>query len=214
MHTKVPRGRHGHTQEEIGAIQRARIVDAFVCEIGERGYAGTHIANVCVRAGVSTKTFYAAFLSKDQCFYQVFELGVALVWKQGAAVFGRARGPWEHRLHGAVDTMLGVMARNVPFCRLAVVEAREAGPESRRRFDVMIDECQRALTGRWGTPSRPPAASSEREEWLVNGVVGPLARYVDEGRAERLTDLSSLVTYTIAHQVVGQERALREVGWV
>jgi AcrR family transcriptional regulator len=48
-------------------MQRRRILDAMVCEVGEWGLRGVTIAGVSARAGVSRSTFYELFKDLDTC---------------------------------------------------------------------------------------------------------------------------------------------------
>lgn len=56
-------------------IQRARILDAMVSVVYERGYAGTTVSSVCTCAKVSSRTFYEAFDGREQCLLAALDEG-------------------------------------------------------------------------------------------------------------------------------------------
>jgi AcrR family transcriptional regulator len=202
----VPRGRHGHPREEIEVIQRARILDAFANELGAAGLNGAHVANICGAAGVSTKEFYAVFKSKDECFLAAFDLGAEMVIEQGAAAFGKKRGLWEERVRAAIKAMLEVLQANPDFARLCVVEVYHA-TGGLERLNGVINRC------RWmfGGGDRPPDPGDAFESALIGSAFRPIAEYVADGKADRLTELVPVMTYSLALPVVGWERAARQL---
>ncbi|HEX3947590.1 MAG TPA: TetR/AcrR family transcriptional regulator [Acidimicrobiales bacterium] len=208
---QVPIGRHGLPREEIRAVQRAKILDAFVAEVGDKGFAGTKVIDVCGRAAVSAKEFYTVFGSKDDCFFTAFDLGAELVWAQGSAAFEQAEGLWEDRVRAAIQAMLETLAANPAFCRLCIVEARYAGPDGMERLQAVIQRCRRLLGGDRQVEVPPGMPVDACESALVGGALRPLVDYVRAGRAGELAELVPLLTYSIALPVVGQQRALRQL---
>lgn len=203
---QIRRGRHGVPSHEVREVQRARILDAFVQEVGRRGLDKAHICQVCRAAGVSTRGFYEVFESKDQCLGEAFEVGARQVCEHGAATFRLAEGTWEKRLRSAIHVMLGILSANPDFSRLAIVEYRRAGAEERQRFDEVIAYCHQVFGN--GPTVAPPGMSQEvYQSALVGSLLGPLSGCVTMGRPEDLVDLVTLLTYVIALHVVGEKRA-------
>src|SRR3954449_3106977 len=79
MVTRLPRGRHGLTREEVVRSQRGRIFRAMAETMARKGYAATSVSEVLRAAGVSRETFYEQFTSKEDCFMAAFEAAVASV---------------------------------------------------------------------------------------------------------------------------------------
>jgi AcrR family transcriptional regulator len=82
--------RHGPVSpEQAREMQRKRILDAMVAEVGERGLRNVTIAGVSARAGVSRTTFYELFDDLDACVLavlrQVATRSTALMAKAFAA---------------------------------------------------------------------------------------------------------------------------------
>lgn len=54
---------------------RARLLEAAIAEIGERGYHATSIEHIAERAGFTRGAFYSNFDSKEQLFAEALEAG-------------------------------------------------------------------------------------------------------------------------------------------
>jgi AcrR family transcriptional regulator len=207
---KVPRGRHGHPRAEIEMIQRARILDAFVNEVGTAGLTGAHVAHICAAAGVSTKEFYSVFRSKDECFFAAFDLGAGVICDQVATTYEETKGLWEDRIRAAIFSMLQSLASNPAYARLSIVEIYQAGEHGLERLNTVIQRFREILGG--GAPNPPPGLPGEAfENTLVGLAFHPLAEYVMAGKAAQLTDLVPVLTYSLALPVVGPERAARQL---
>jgi len=207
----VPIGRHGHPREEIRAVQRARILDAFVVELGEHGLAHTRVLQVCRRAGVSAKEFYDQFATKEDCFFAAFDVGADLVYDQGATAFAETAGLWEDRVQAAIGAMLEALAANPAFCRLCIVESVQAGPAGVDRLNAVIRRCRTLLGGDRELDAPPGVPAAACESALVGGALQPLAEYVAAGRATELASLVPMLTFTITLATVGQARAIRQL---
>jgi AcrR family transcriptional regulator len=83
------------------AQQRTALLDAWRALINERGYAGTSLADVAARAGVSRTTIYNYFPDKEELLY-------ALLDREAAAMVARAR-----ELLATAPTAAEAMARYV-----------------------------------------------------------------------------------------------------
>jgi AcrR family transcriptional regulator len=70
---RLPRGRHGLPREAVADSQRIRILTAMIEVVAARGYADTRVVDVIGTAGVSRKTFYELFDSKEDCFLAAYD---------------------------------------------------------------------------------------------------------------------------------------------
>jgi len=100
--------RHGPvTPERAREIQRTRILDAMVCEVGERGLRGVTIAKVSTRAGVSRSTFYEIFKDLDSCVLAVLRQ----VASRSTAVMSKAfaaEASWQDGVLAALNPLVDV----------------------------------------------------------------------------------------------------------
>lgn len=192
----VPRGRHGHSREEIRNLHRARLLDAFVEVVGRVGYDNTRVVDVCQRAGVSNRSFYAAFSDKEDCYLVAFDLGARLLIEQATLAYRTAEGTWPERLRVGMTTVLEYLAANPSFARFCTLEPPRVGPAAVDRLNSVIGECRRAFGGDEPAKISPALRGGPLEALLVGAVVRPIFTYVEEGKTDRLPELAqSLVDF-------------------
>lgn len=72
MNLSAPDAEHASTRRQA---TRARLLEAAIAEIGERGYHATSIEHIAERAGFTRGAFYSNFDSKEQLFAEALEAG-------------------------------------------------------------------------------------------------------------------------------------------
>jgi AcrR family transcriptional regulator len=114
------------------------MADAMV----EKGYAGTSVADVIRRAGVSRETFYQQFSSKAECFMEAYDAAVGLLLTSGEVDAARdvvaggapvSEGERLARFAELLDLYLSALASEPAFARLFLLEVYAAGPEAMAR---------------------------------------------------------------------------------
>lgn len=142
--TRLPRGRHGLSRDEVVADQRLRLVIGMAEACGERGYVATSVADVLKRAGVSRETFYERFGSKLDCFLAALDfVGSVLVGELATAVGGD--GDNVERFERALVVYLTTLADHPSYARLFLVEAHAAGVEALARRAALQSDLVTAL---------------------------------------------------------------------
>jgi AcrR family transcriptional regulator len=121
--------RHGPVSpEQAREMQRKRILDAMVTEVGERGLRSVTIAGVSARAGVSRSTFYELFDDLDACVLavlrQVASRSTALMAKAFAA-----EASWQDGVLAALAALLESLDREPLLARVCLLEMLAGGPE-------------------------------------------------------------------------------------
>jgi AcrR family transcriptional regulator len=194
--TRLPRGRHGLSREEVAGDQRRRIMTAMAEVMAEQGYAGTSVADVIGRAGVSRETYYQQFRSKLACFLAAFDAASAELFVPIAARVAEVTeaaapiGPAE-RLE-EFDVLFGAylegIATHPELARVFLIEVYAAGPEAmerRARLQTIITDAVASLLG----------ASNDRGRFACQALVAAI---------------SALVTPLLAAGDLAGIRALRE----
>jgi AcrR family transcriptional regulator len=119
--TKLPRGGHKISREDVVASQKGRILRATLELIGEEGPAMVSISDVARRAKVSRKSFYAIFQSFDDCLRQAFVTAHLVLGNEiAAAVKARDKSEPYARIRAMV-TEFFAMATEEPVMSVAVV---------------------------------------------------------------------------------------------
>jgi AcrR family transcriptional regulator len=134
---QLPRGRHGLSRDEVLASQRGRMLDAICQAVAENGYAGTSVAEVIQRAGVSRETFYEHFADKEECFLAAYDLAAATL--RDAVVAGVPAEPTDplESYDRAMAAYLETMSTQRAYARVFLIDVYGAGPAALgRRFRV------------------------------------------------------------------------------
>jgi AcrR family transcriptional regulator len=130
---QLPRGRHHLSREEVQASQRQRMLLAIAAAMADKGYAGTSVADVIRRAGVSRETFYQQFSSKLDCFMSAFDVAGQVLLARLDDTAGHAAAGDEapiDRFDRAVGVYLESLATQPALARVFLVEVYAAGPEA------------------------------------------------------------------------------------
>lgn len=127
IYKRLPHGPHRLNRREVILHQRARIHGAMIEAVATSGYAATSVRQVIGLAGVSRRTFYEHFASKEDCFLATFDLvaGRAIGRAQGAYV--AADGCLEERLTAAFAALSLTAAEEPKAAALVGAAARCAG---------------------------------------------------------------------------------------
>ncbi|MFC5182897.1 TetR/AcrR family transcriptional regulator [Actinomadura harenae] len=196
-------GRHGLPPETVAAIQRDRLIDAFVQVVAERGYAGATIGRITDAAGVTKKTFYTHFAELDDCFLAAYERGTAIVLECMSAAFGAER-TWPDSIRAALRTVLCMLADAPPFARMAMVEVNAGGPRVRRaRIECM--ERFRAFFAGPGEVAVPTIVADA----VVGGVYSAIYVQIENGETTDLPELLPQLTYFSLMPLIGRRAAAR-----
>ena len=131
--TRLPRGRHGLSREQVEQSQRSRIFVALAGAMAEKGYVGTSVADVLKRSGVGRETFYQLFSSKLDCFMEAFDVAGQMLLGRLDEVARKTKGTPLERFERAVVEYFEVLTDQPDFARVFLVEVYAAGPEALER---------------------------------------------------------------------------------
>lgn len=136
---RLPRGRHGLPREAVTESQRQRIHRAMIEVVSTRGYPDTRVVDVIGVAGVSRKTFYELFESKEDCFLATYDVLIGTLLAEATNVFESQPGaPWAERVGSALKVLLVHLAEHPDEARFAIVEVLAAGPKALARRDSAL----------------------------------------------------------------------------
>jgi AcrR family transcriptional regulator len=163
--------------------QRARMLDAMVWAVAEKGYPTVTVADVVARAGVSRRTFYEHFDDKLDCFLVAYETGAAQVLDEISAELRPLRGADRAtRLRIGLGIYLRVLGNEPEFARVLTVDVLGVGPEA-------LDLRER-VRGRFARHWR---GLGIEDESMLRALVGGIGELVQaEILAGRGADLPSL----------------------
>lgn len=197
----LPRGPHNLTREEVESSQRERILVAMVEAVGEKGFAGTSVADVVGRAGVSRATFYALFGGKSDCFAAAYDWAARRIATVLAAAAGAANAPASSeavdplgQVRAVLRAYLGWLAAAPAPARTFLVEVYAAGPaaieQRHESLGLFVDLVAATLGDRPG-PFGNRSQQRFAVEVLVSAVSSMVTHLVGTGSADRLHDLEA-----------------------
>lgn len=119
--------------------QRNRIHQAMIEVVSGRGYPETRVVDVIGVAGVSRKTFYELFESKEDCFLAAYDVLLGNLLGEATEAFESTPGaPWAERTATALEQLLAHLSRHPEEARFAIVEGLAAGPKALTRRDAAL----------------------------------------------------------------------------
>jgi AcrR family transcriptional regulator len=150
--------------------RRAALLEAMVAVVSERGYARATVGVLCAQAGISRRSFYECFDSREECFLAVIDDGYRQVSTLIARAFERAKGDWREGLRGALAELLSLFDRRPELARVWLVECLAAGAWALERRARHIEALTEQIVGFWselsGMGSHPLAAVGVMETLL------------------------------------------------
>lgn len=206
---RLPRGRHGLTREAVTESQRERIHQAMIEVVSERGYPDTRVVDVITVAGVSRKTFYELFTSKEDCFLATYDELLGNLLSDTAEGFeSRPGAPWAERVAAGLQALLEHLAKHPDEARFAIVEVLAAGPKALARRDAALRQFTGFLdAGRAETSVELPGITSIS---LAGGVNELLYSEILHGAAARLPSRLPDLVFWVTLPFLGAERAAAE----
>ena len=154
------------------------------------GYAGTSVAHVTTRAGVSRKSFYEQFTDKQDCYFAAYDMAMEI---QGASVVRATRhldakaSPIEY-FRAVVRAFLEGIAAHPAAARTLLIELYAVGPEASRRKSGRGRMAMGALMAPLGLTDESGRLSFHGR--IIVGAIASLAQQlVAEDRTSEAPDL-------------------------
>jgi AcrR family transcriptional regulator len=203
---RLPRGRHGLPREAVTESQRSRIHQAMIEVVSKRGYPETRVVDVISVAGVSRKTFYELFDSKEDCFLAAYEVLLSNLLGEATDAFESKPGsPWAERVAGALEALLEHLSQHPDEARFAIVEVLAAGPKALARRDAALRQFTGFLeSGRSQTSIELPGITSIA---VAGGVNELLYSEILHGAASRLPSRLPDLMFWVTLPFLGAEAA-------
>jgi AcrR family transcriptional regulator len=213
MPVVLPRGRHAAPRPVVREAQRARMLEAMVQAVAEKGYARAVVADVIERAGVSRKTFYEQFANKEECFLAAYDAGVNRLLAAIDDALDTLAPDWLAASRRAVEVYLAAMAASPAFARAFLIEALGAGPAALERRGQVQDRfaAQLEAVHRRARADIPdiPRVSALTFRAAVGAVNELVTAHVLEHGAATLPELTDAILDVHLALLVGRERAER-----
>jgi AcrR family transcriptional regulator len=193
-------------REAVTESQRSRIHQAMIEVVSERGYPDTRVVDVIGVAGVSRKTFYELFDSKEDCFLAAYDVLLGNLLGEATDAFeANAGAPWAERVAAALGALLEHLSAHPDEARFAIVEVLAAGPKALTRRDAALRQFTGFLeSGRSETSFELPGITSIA---IAGGVNELLYSEILHGAVSRLPSRLPDLMFWITLPFLGAEGA-------
>ncbi len=111
--------------------QRARLLEAMVRAVAEKGYEAATVADAVRLARVSRGTFYELFASKEACLLEAYRAGYEVLEERIRAAV-RDAGDWREELRLGFRAYLQTLEQDPLFARVYLIEAHVVAEERER----------------------------------------------------------------------------------
>jgi AcrR family transcriptional regulator len=202
---RLPPGRHGLPRDFVARNQRDRLTAGMILAVAEKGYHGATITGISAAAGVSRRTFYTYFGSKEDCFFATFETIADHLFTVAAEAAATERS-WPRRVRAAMAALLNSLAANPDLARYILIEPQRAGGKVAERFRSATEPALIELER--GLPKRVKVPSPEVQDALLAGMAALVARRVEAGEGERLEELLPELVEIFLTPYIGREEAV------
>jgi AcrR family transcriptional regulator len=203
---RLPPGRHGLPREFVAQNQQERLIAGTIVAVAEHGYRGTTVTQISAAAGVSRRTFYAYFQTKEECYLATFDL---LEEHLLAAIVeaSEPRSVWTAQVRARVAALLAFLGANPNLVRFALVAPPAAGGEVTERSRRLLERLIEVLVE--GAPQGRgyPTAGEVERETMAGSFSAVLTTQVEAGEEGLDEAFPELVELTLA-PFVGRRRAI------
>jgi AcrR family transcriptional regulator len=204
---QLPAGRHGLPRSFVVHNQRERILSAVATVTGAVGYPAMTVEDIIAEAGLSRRTFYDHFKSKEDAFLAAYDAGAAQLMDIVVEAFAASEDFVEQAV-GCLQALLETLANEPGFAVMCIVEVLAAGPAAVERrnaamasFAALIGQSARTLP----KARRPPPLTAET---VVGGIYEVIYARVLRGESAELPRLTPDLTYSMLLPYAGQAVAL------
>jgi AcrR family transcriptional regulator len=206
---QLPPGRHGLSRDFVEANQRERILDAVADVTSLVGYASMSVEDIIGAAGVSRRTFYDSFKSKEDAFLTAYEEIGQEMFRRVQAAYASS-DTFAHGVIACLGAFLEFAAAEPRYADMCIVEVLVAGQAAiERRNSVMKVLAELLHAGAQTIPGavHPPPLVAET---IIGGMYEIVYSRVLEGRTAELADLVPELAYAMMLPYLGHEVAERE----
>ena len=197
--SRLPRGPHSLTREQVAADQRRRLMTAMTEMVGEQGYTATTVSDVIARAGVSRKAFYQHFSNKQECFLATYDTIIEEGMDRVATAYREAQSLSDSAGAG-IEALFERAIESPHVLRLVLIEISALGSAGAGRRERLIAGYEQLLRESLGLIPRPGTIPNPVLRAVVGGLNKVLYARVQSGEHEQLRELvPDLATWTTCY---------------
>lgn len=206
---RLPPGRHGLSREFVQTNQRERLIAGTIAAVAEQGYRDTTVTDISAAAGVSRRTFYGYFSTKEECFLATFDILEEHLFT-ALKDAGEPNAAWAARVRARVAALLAFFAGNPDLVRFGLIAPPAAGGEMLERNREFLERLVDLLAADSPEGRGYSAATAAERETLAGALTAVLAAKVEAGEGERLAEVAPELVELALVPFIGRRRAINE----
>jgi len=205
---RLPPGRHGLPRDFVAQNQRDRLAAGIIAAVSEFGYHETTITQIAAAAGVSRRTFYSYFNSKEECFFSTFDQ-IADHLCEAAREAAAGQRDWPSQLAAKIGAGLEVFSANPRLAGFTLAVPPRAGSDVTAHYRCALDRALGELTegAPAGTAAQTPSEAVQQS--LMGGAASLIVQRLESGEGERIGDLLPDLVELFLTPFVGRADAVR-----
>ena len=179
--------------------------------VAEHGYHDATITQIAAAAGVSRRTFYSYFFSKEECFFDTYDV-IANHLRELARTAASERAEWPDQARARIAATLEFFSSNPDLARFCLIAPTRAGDKIAARYGQAVAEVYDELIE--GTPeavtARAPSPAVQQS--MIGGMAALVIDKVERGEGEQLGELLPDLLELFLSPYLGREEAVRMAG--
>lgn len=179
-----------------GSEHRRRLLQAMASMAATKGLAAVTIADVVREAGVSKRTFYEHFESKDACFldlYQAVSMNALKTLRDSVS----AERPWQQQLEQALKAYLTHMAASPELLRTLFIEIHHLGVAGERARRDVMDALASFMVETLGRGPGESAIGEGLALAAVGGINELVLQAIEQGRVAELPAMTPVASEVV-----------------
>ena len=208
---RLPPGRHGLSREFVIKNQRDRLTAGIISAVAASGYHEASVTDICAAAGVSRRTFYSYFSSKEECYLRAFDLIVDYL-AETLTDAGAEEASWPAALRDRLEAMLETFAANPDLARFTLIAPLRAGEEIAAHHRIALERLLQVLTLGMPKADSVQQPSPNVEQAVIGGMTALITGKVEKGDGDRLPELLPDLVELFLTPYIGRKKAARAAG--
>jgi AcrR family transcriptional regulator len=204
---KLPPGRHGLSRDFVSRNQRERITAGIIAAVAASGYHEATVSQIAAAAGLSRRTFYGYFKSKEECFFATYETIASHLEEAMREAGGSERG-WPRRVAAELGALLDTYASNPDLASFTLTAPPAAGGEIAEAYRGFLERLLALVAEGMPKGARTPSATARYA--LAGGLAALIVAKVNAGEGEELDALAPDLIELVLTPYIGRERAIKE----
>jgi AcrR family transcriptional regulator len=200
---------NGVVREQLGELQRARMLSATFDVAALRGAGSVTVAHVVERSGVSRRTFYENFDDREDCLLASFERALTLASDRVIPAYEAEKG-WREQIRAGLVAFLAFCDEQSSVAQMLVCESQASGPRvAQRRTDILARLTRIVDQGR--NEGKAENISPLAAEGTIGGVLAVIQARLTDAKRQPLITLTNELMSMIVLPYFGAPAARREL---